>query len=166
MIEHPVAARLVGPHPVAVTALVLAVAMMRLQAGIRLAATIPHNTRILENDLPAVGRGRGADVAVPSDKRIGIDVGVLNGPVGNASGRDTGAQTVNIDVLNQDVLAVGGNDAGQSPVAVRIAGTVATGREIRARVHAARMISDLQTLDLDVVAALKAHDAGGAFGPP
>jgi hypothetical protein len=111
VIEDPVPAGLVGSQSVAVSALVLAVAMMRDQTGIGFAAAGPHDARILENDVPGVRRDGRADVAVPPDERISNDIGILDRPVRQAAGRDTGMQTVDVDVLDQNVLAVGGDDA-------------------------------------------------------
>ncbi len=67
---------------------------------------------------------------------------------------------MDVDVLQQNILAVLGNDAVGGPGAVRIRASIAKSRLVRPEFHTTGMIGDLQTLDLHITASSQIHDAG------
>jgi hypothetical protein len=158
VIKDPVTAAFVGAQAVAVTALVLAVTMMRQQSGISFPAAAPHNARILKDHVPAIRRSRGADVTVPTYEGVGDDVGIFNGPIGQTAGHNTRTQTMDINIFDKDVLTVRGHEPNQGPGTIGISVTVAFGRRVRSAVDTTGMICDVQTLKLHIAASLKAHD--------
>ncbi len=166
VVEDPVSARLVGPESITVTSLVLAVAVMRHQPRISLAASAPHDAGILEPYRAAVGRSIDPSVAVPSDEGIGNDIGVLDRPVRDASRKNTGTQAVNIQIFQKHIIAVGRHNADQRPGTVRIGVAVALSRGIRPAVHTAGMVGDVKALDFHIAAAYKIQKTCRPFRSP
>jgi hypothetical protein len=111
ILDQELAAGVGGAQAVAVAAGLLRPAGPGLAGGDALAAAVPGDFDVAQDDLAGVGTAA-ADVEVPADAAVLVDLDALHGPVGEAAGLDpAGGQAMDVEVVQPDVVRGAGGDA-------------------------------------------------------